>query len=148
MTAKRMAAVMAVLLGAYLFLSASRAVDFIRAGGVIPVLLGIAILVLPLIGLWALFREWQFGGASERLGRQLAARGQLPVDDLPRRPSGRPERAAADERFEAVRTRVEADPQAWEHWFELATAYDAAGDRKRARSAMRRAIALHDADAR
>jgi Flp pilus assembly protein TadD len=43
-----------------------------------------------------------------------------------------------------VRTRVEADPDSWARWFELAVAYDNAGDRKRARSAMRRAIALHD----
>jgi hypothetical protein len=143
MTGKRMAVVMAVLLGAYLFFAASRAVDFIRAGGAVPVLLGVAILILPLIGLWILAREWQFGQATQRLGAELAARGELPVDDLPRRPSGRPERAAADARFAEVRTRVEADPESWQRGVELACAYDAAGDRKRARSAMRRAIALH-----
>lgn len=145
MTGKRMAAVMAVLLGAYLFFSASRALDFIRAGGLVPVVLGVAILAFPLIGIWVLWREWQFGRATELLAHQLAARGELPVDDLPRRPSGRPERAAADAHFAAVRTRVEADPEAWERWFELSTAYDAAGDRKRARKAMRQAIALHAA---
>ncbi len=147
MTGKRMAVVMAVLLGAYLVFSASRALDFIRAGGVLPIALGVAILMLPAIGLWALWREWQFGRATEALAAELAGRGELPVDDLPRRPSGRPERAAADAHFAAVRTKVEADPQAWPRWFELATAYDAAGDRKRARQAMRRAIALHDAHA-
>lgn len=143
MTGKRMAVLMAVLLGAYLFFSASRALDFIRAGGVVPVLLGLAILVFPLIGLWVLWREWQFGRATETLGHELAERGELPVDDLPRRPSGRPERAAADAHFAEVRTKVEADPDSWERWFELSTAYDAAGDRKRARKAMRQAIALH-----
>jgi cytochrome c-type biogenesis protein CcmH/NrfG len=143
-TGKRMAVLMAVLLGAYLFFSASRALDFIRAGGAVPILLGVAILALPVIGLWALAREWQFGQATQRLGHELAERGELPVDDLPRRPSGRPERAAADARFAEVRARVEEDPESWERWFELATAYDAAGDRKRARQAMRRAIGLHD----
>jgi len=147
MTGKRMAILMAVLLGAYLVFTASRALDFIRSGGVVPVLLGLAILLLPAIGLWALWREWQFGRATQRLGQELADRGELPVDDLPRRPSGRPERAAADARFTEVRTRVEADPDAWERWFELATAYDAAGDRKRARQSMRQAIALHDSGA-
>ena len=147
MTGKRMAVVMAVLLGAYLFFSASRAVDFMRAGGLVPMLLGLAILALPVIGLWALWREWQFGQATQRLGQELSARGELPIDDLPRRPSGRPERAAADARFAEVRVRVEADPDAWERWFELSTAYDAAGDRKRARQAMRRAIALYNAAA-
>ncbi|MGB7980622.1 MAG: hypothetical protein WCF36_07490 [Candidatus Nanopelagicales bacterium] len=143
MTGKRMAVLMAVLLGAYLLFSASRALDFIRAGGAVPIALGVAILVLPGIGLWALWREWQFGRATQALAAELGALGELPVDDLPRRPSGRPERAAADAHFEMVRTRVEADPDAWPRWFELATAYDAAGDRKRARASMRRAIALH-----
>ena len=95
------------------------------------------------MGRWS--REWRFGRATQQLGEELAARGALPVDDLPRRPSGRPDRAAADARFAEVRTRVEADPDSWERWFELAVAYDAAGDRKRARAAMRRAIALHGA---
>jgi cytochrome c-type biogenesis protein CcmH/NrfG len=144
MTGKRMAAVMAVLLGAYLLFTASRAIDFIQAGGIIPVMLGVAILAFPVIGLWMLWREWQFGRATEALGHELAARGELPVDDLPRRPSGRPMRAAADAHFAEVRTRAEAEPESWERWFELSTAYDAAGDRKRARSAMRRAIALHE----
>ena len=53
-------------------------------------------------------------------------------------------REAADARFAEVRTRVEADPESWARWFELSVAYDAAGDRRRARSAMRQAIALHE----
>ncbi len=134
---------MAALLGVYLVFAAWRGIDFIRAGGAVPVLLGAAILVLPLIGLWALVREWRFGQATQALGAELADRGELPIDDLPRRPSGRPVREAADARFAEVRARVEADPDAWERWFELAVAYDASGDRRRARSAMRRAIALH-----
>jgi cytochrome c-type biogenesis protein CcmH/NrfG len=144
MTGRRMAVVMAVLLGVYLLFAAARGLDFIQAGGLVPVALGLAILVLPLIGLWVLVREWRFGRATQALGAELADRGELPVDDLPRRPSGRPVREAADARFAEVRTRVEADPGSWERWFELAVAYDASGDRKRARSAMRRAIALHD----
>lgn len=141
---KRMAVVMTGLLAAYLLFAAARGVAFIRAGGAVPIALGVAILVLPLIGLWALAREWRFGRRTQRLGAELASRDALPADDLPRRPSGRPVREAADARFAEVRTRVEADPQAWERWFELAVAYDAAGDRRRARSAMRRAISLHD----
>lgn len=144
MTGKRMAVVMAVLLAAYLAFTASRAVDFIRAGGLVPVLLGLAVLLFPVIGLWALWREWQFGQATERLGGELATRGALPVDDLPRRPSGRPVREEADTRFAQVRERVEAEPDSWERWFELSTAYDASGDRKRARRSMRQAITLHD----
>jgi hypothetical protein len=138
-----MAVVMTVLLGVYLVFAASRGLDFIRAGGVVPVLLGVAVLVLPMIGVWMVVREWRFGRATQALGAELAERGELPVDDLPQRPSGRVVREAADARFVEVRARVEVDPDAWERWFELSVAYDAAGDRKRARSAMRRAIALH-----
>jgi hypothetical protein len=144
-TGKRLAVVMAVLLVVYLAFAGWRGVELIAAGGLVPVLLGLAVLVLPLIGLWALVVEWRFGRATERLGTELAARGELPVDDLPRRPSGRPVREAADAHFAAVRTRVDADPDSWQRWFELSLAYDAAGDRRRARSAMRHAIALHDA---
>ena len=144
MTGRRWAVLMAAVLAVYLMFVAWRGVDFIAAGGVVPRLLGVAVLVLPLIGLWAMVRELRFGRRTQQLGAELAARGELPVDDLPRRPSGRPERAAADAHFAEVRTRVEAEPDSWERWFELATAYDAAGDRKRARSAMRQAIALHD----
>ena len=145
MTGKRLAVLMGGLLAVYLLFAAWRGVELIRTGGLVPVTLGLAVLALPMIGLWALVAEWRFGRATERLGAELAQRGQLPLDDLPRRPSGRPERAAADARFAQVRTRVEQDPEAWERWFELSVAYDAAGDRRRARSAMRHAIQLHDA---
>jgi cytochrome c-type biogenesis protein CcmH/NrfG len=144
MTGKRLAVVMTVLLAVYLAFTAARALDFIRAGGVVPVLLGVALIVLPFLGVWVIWREWRFGRAIQALGAELAAQGGLPADDLPRRASGRPDREAADARFAEVRTRVEADPESWQRWFELAVAYDQAGDRKRARSTMKRAIALHE----
>ncbi len=138
------AAILAGALVFYLVAVGWRGLLLISAGGFGPVLLGLAVLLLPVIGAWALWREWQFGSATQRLGEELAARGELPLDDLPRRPSGRPETGAADARFAQVRTRLEADPDDWPRWFELSVAYDWAGDRKRARSAMRTAIALHD----
>ena len=104
--------------------------------------LGAGVLVLPVIGAWALVHELAFGARTARLARRLEAEGGLPVDDLPRRPSGRVDRAAADEGFEKARIELEADPGDWRRWFRLATAYDAAGDRRRARAAMRQAIAL------
>lgn len=148
MAPKRMATLMAVLLVAYLAFAAWRGVEFIEAGGIVPTLLGLAVLVLPLIGGWALWQEWRFGRATQQLRQELAVRGALPVDDLPRRPSGRPERAAARERFGAVRSRVEAAPQDWAGWYELSVAYDWCGDRRRARWALRRAITLHGQGAR
>jgi hypothetical protein len=148
MTARRLAVLMTVLLSVYLVFTAARALDFLRAGGLIPVLLGLSLLFLPALGVWMIYREWRFGRAIQAMGQELAARDALPVDDLPRRPSGRPERAAADARFAEVRARVEAEPEAWERWYELAVAYDHAGDRKRARGAMRQAIALREGQPR
>jgi cytochrome c-type biogenesis protein CcmH/NrfG len=97
---------------------------------------------------YALWRELSFGLATERLARELAERGALPVDDLPRRPSGRVDRNAADAAFDRFRQEAEAHPDDWGAWFRLGTAYDAAGDRRRARAAVRHAIELHGSAAR
>ena len=78
----------------------------------------------------------------QRLGSILEDEGGLPEDTLPRTPGGRIVREAADAEFAKYRTEVEAAPEEWRAWFRLSCAYDAAGDRRRARSTMRRAIAL------
>jgi hypothetical protein len=141
--ARRAAALAFAVLVLYLVAIGWRGVVLLRVGGVLPVLLGLALLALPLVGLWAVVREWHFGTATERMARELDARGGLPVDDLPRSPGGRVDRAAADAWFERFRREVDAEPQSWAAWFRLALGYDAAGDRRRARAAMRRAEALH-----
>ena len=134
--------VMAVLLVFYLVLAGVRAVLFIQSGEPVGILIGLALLILPLIGFWALAREVAFGIRSERLVRQLDELGGLPAADLPTRPSGRPYRDAADEQFPAAQAQVEAEPENWHAWLRLGLAYDASGDRKRARRAIRTAIAL------
>jgi Flp pilus assembly protein TadD len=68
---------------------------------------------------------------------------ELDTSALPRRPSGRIERDAADALFATVRTEVEGDPDDWRRWYRLARAYDYAGDRRRAREAMKTALELH-----
>lgn len=104
-------------------------------------LLGGAVLVLPLIGIWVVVAEIRFGVASQRLAARLRADGLSPVAPaLPRLPSGRPDRKAADNWFEQQRTVVEQAPEDWRGWFGLAQAYDLAGDRRRAREALRTAI--------
>jgi hypothetical protein len=104
--------------------------------------MGAALVVLPIIGAWALIRELMFGTSMERLAGILESRGELPVDDLPRSPGGRIDRAAADAEFEKYRAEASAAPDEWKSWFNLSCAYDAAGDRKRARENMRKAIGL------
>ena len=49
---------------------------------------------------------------------------------------------AADALFARVRDELEADSDDWRRWYRLARAYDYAGDRSRAREAMRTADAL------
>lgn len=103
--------------------------------------LGIAIFLLPLIGVWAMIATLRAGFAHQRLARLAREQGmELDVSALPRRPSGRIEREAADQLFDAVRTEAEEHPDDWRQWYRLARAYDYAGDRGRARETMRKAV--------
>jgi tetratricopeptide (TPR) repeat protein len=147
MRTKAVIAVLVVILVFYAVLIGAKGVAFIASGDPVAVVLGIGVLVLPLIGLALVWRELVFGRRSAELAAALDAEGGLPVDDLPRRPSGRVDRAAADEAFASRQAEVEARPEAWQAWYRLALAYDDAGDRTRARSAVRRAIELYDARA-
>lgn len=109
---------------------------------------GLGYLLLPLIGVWAITHEIAFGFRAQKMGRILEREGDLPVDDLPRSPAGRIIRTAADEQFSGFKTDVEEAPQDWRNWYRLSCAYDAAGDRKRARRALREASKLYGIDAR
>ncbi len=145
MRARTSALIAFAVLVVYLVAIGWRGVLLIRAGGVVGVLLGLALLALPAVGLWAVLRELGFGRVTETMAGELEVRGLLPVDDLPRSPGGRVDRNAADAWFEGLRREVDERPSSWEAWFRLALGYDAAGDRRRARAAMRRAAELHSA---
>ncbi|MFD7156981.1 hypothetical protein ACFV9C_20450 [Kribbella sp. NPDC059898] len=145
MKAKQTAFLLAVVFVVYAGLIGWRGVLLIGTGEPVAIVLGVAVLVIPLLGAYLVWREIQFGRRTEVLARELEAAGGLPVDDLPRRPSGRIDRAAADAAFGQYRAEAEAAPDDWRVWFRLSTAYDAAGDRRRARETMRKAIGQHDA---
>jgi len=140
------ALVMAALLVFYIIVIGWRAVLFVSSGTAVGVVIGIALLVLPLIGIWALVRELQFGARTERLVKILDERGELPLEQLPIRASGRPVRDAADAEFPTFKAEVDAAPESWQAWFRLGLAYDASGDRRRARRAIRTAISLERAE--
>jgi hypothetical protein len=137
------AAVLVAVLVVYLVLAGYRGVLLLASGDPLPMVLGVGVLLLPVVGAYVVWREVQFGFATQRLARDLDAAGRWPREQLPRTPSGRPDRAAADALFEVRRAEVEDGPGDWQAWFRLALAYDDARDRRRARAAMRRAIALH-----
>jgi len=144
-TPRTIAWILAAAVAVYLVFTAARSWVLIASGDPVPVLLGLSVIVIPVIGAWVLWRELAFGMATQRLGRELGGQGGLPVDDLPRTPSGRIVKEAADERFGVYEQQVQESPDDWRAWYRLAIGYDDARDRKRARAAMRRAIALHDA---
>jgi hypothetical protein len=142
------ALVMAALLALYLVLVVQHAILLLGTGILVGQVEGIALIVLPIVGAWALIVELIFGMRAQRLLRLMTELGALPVDDLPHRPSGRPERAAADAEFPMYQAEVEAAPADWTRWYRLALAYDASRDRRRARWATRRAIRLERASRR
>jgi hypothetical protein len=136
-------ALLCAVLLVYFALVGHRGVLLIAEGGWVTVPLGAAVLTLPVIGVWFLWRSTGFVRAAHRLARELEAEGGLPVDELPRAPSGRVEQAAADAAFARWRAETEASPEDWRCWFRLALAYHDARDTPRARRAMRHAIDLH-----
>nr|WP_210767913.1 hypothetical protein [Cellulomonas humilata] len=133
------------LLALYVWLVATRATALVRTGEPVGVGLGIAFWILPPLVIWLVAREWRLAIDVQRMADELAAADELPVDDLPRSPGGRIDRAAAREAFEPARELAEAEPDDWRSWYHLAFAYDAAGDRRRARESLRTASRLHKA---
>lgn len=135
-------AVMSVALVLYLVISLNWAVALLHTGTGVAIAMGVALLVLPLVAGWALARELWFGFRAERIGRRLEAEGGLPADDVEVRESGRVVRTDAEAVFPLYRDDVQAHPDDWRAWYRLGLAYDAAGDRRRAREAVRKAIRL------
>ncbi|GAA1843128.1 hypothetical protein ACFQZV_11415 [Microbacterium koreense] len=142
MTTRIAVIVMAVLLAVYIVLVGQRAVLLVQSGDPVGVTMGIVLLVLPLLAAWGLGRELWFGVKAQRLGTRLEREGGLPEDEVSVRPSGRVLRDEADEVFPRYRADAEQHPDDWRAWYRLGLAYDAAGDRRRARDAVRTAIRL------
>lgn len=146
MSARIGVVLMAALLALYIVLVGQRAWLLVASGDPIGIAMGIALVVLPVIAAWALGRELWFGVRAQQLGRRLEAEGGLPADEVTVRPSGRVLREDGDAVFPAYRAEAEAHPDDWRAWYRLGLAYDAAGDRRRAREAVRTAIRLETAD--
>lgn len=142
MQAKLGAVVMAALTVMYILLLGQRGFLMLGEPSILAKLLGFFILVFPLFGIAFIFIELRFGLRVEKLAKQVEAEGRWPLRDLPLRPSGRPEKAAADREFERIRDELDQAPEDWHSWFNLGLAYDACGDRRRARASMRKALKI------
>ena len=138
-------AFLCVALVVYFLLLGRIAMAFITSGRVAAICLGLAVLIMPLIGIWVMVSTVRAGFAHQRLARIIADEGmELDVSSLPRMPSGRVQRQAADALFETVRAELKQDPDNWRRWYRVARAYDYAGDRGRAREAMKKAVQLQE----
>lgn len=133
---------MSLVLILYFVAAGARAVALITTGTLLTVTMGVAMLVLPLIGAWALGRELFFGWAATRLVDRLDAMGRVPEEDIEVHASGRPVKEAAQAVFNKYQLDVESHPDSWEAWARLGIMSDAIGDRKEARAALTRAIRL------
>lgn len=136
-------AFLCVALIVYFVLLGRIATELMFSGSTAAIGLGLALMILPLIGVWVMVSTLRAGLTHQRLARLIHDAGmELDVSALPRMPSGRIRRDAADELFRSVRGEVERDPDDWRRWYRLARAYDYAGDRPRARETMSKAVEM------
>ena len=136
------ALVMTVLLLIYVALLTNTGLSLLATNILIAQVMGSLILAFPLIGVWAIVVELRFALAAEKLVARVEAEGTWPDLQIETRPSGRAVRASADAAFAKWSAAAEQNQTDFHAWFNLSLAYDACGDRRRARAAMRRAIDL------
>ncbi|MFF0496300.1 hypothetical protein ACFYU5_07845 [Nocardia aobensis] len=142
-------AFLVIALAFYFLLLGRIAIELLTSGKAAAVAMGVGVLILPILGVWVVATSIRAALAHQHLARRIHDEGlELDVSELPRRPSGRLEKAAADELFEQVKKEWEADPDNWRTNYRAARAYDYAGDRSRARDTMRRAVELERVERR
>jgi len=140
--AKLGAVIMTLLLVGYLVLLGSSAIRMILSGISAGIAMGSLLLVLPAVALWLIIAELRFGLRIERLAKRIEQEGAWPQFAFELRPSGRVVRSSANAVFDTYREAAQAHPEDFHSWFNLGLAYDAAGDRRRARASMRKALSL------
>lgn len=126
----------------YFVLMGQKAVLFIASGEPVGIAMGVALLILPLIGAWALVREIQFGVQAEKLGALLNSEGSMPAAESELTPSGRLAKADAEPLVRRYAAAADAAADDWRARYRLGVVQDAAGRRKDARASIRTAIAL------
>ena len=144
MTTKIWIGAMTALSVLYLGLMLQRGVVLIVDPNWLVKILGLALLLLPMFAFWAIAREIGFGLASEKVARQIPEESFEQLG-LELRPSGKATKESASNAFEVASSLVENQPN-WQNWFLLGVVYEANGDRRRARSAIRTAIELERAE--
>ena len=128
---------MALLALVYVFLLGFKGLVMLPDPNLLVKVMGLAILVLPLFAIWAIWLEIRFGINAEK----LAKKNDLPEISVELRPSGRATRDSAQAEVDRLVAASEVSDD-WRIWFRLGEAFDAKGERKAARVAIRKAIRL------
>lgn len=140
MATKIWVGVMSALTLVWVFSFAGRGLILLQEPDLIAKLLGVGILVLPVFALWSIFSELRFGFRAQKLAERLYRQGYGELN-LEYRASGKATTESAQREFERISALLEQG-ESWQLWFQLGQAYEANGDRKRARAAIRKAISL------
>jgi len=142
MKTKILLAGISILSFGYIGLSILRAAQLQSYDDVTGILWQIGIVLIAGISFGLILREIWFGLQLQKLASIMNKEHLLLPDTLEKLPSGRTDRSDADMRFLQMKQEVEASPDRWQSWFRLGLAYDEAGDRRRARESMRKALQL------
>lgn len=119
MTARRIALVMGFAFAVYAVLVAWRGWDFIASGDPVAIGLGLAVLILPVVAGWVVWREIRFGFRMQELAGRV----------------NRVDERSLEERLAVA----QANPDDWEAWYWAGVGLLEAGDKKQARAALEHA---------
>lgn len=107
---------MSTLLVLYFAFAGFKAVALLATGDPIAILMGVALLVFPVIGAWALVREIMFGFTSTKLVDALAESGDLPEELVDVEVSRAEVREVADAAFPKYREAAEGPGAGWQEF--------------------------------
>jgi hypothetical protein len=140
MATKIWVGVMSALTLVWVFSLAGRGLILLQESNWVAKIMGVAILVLPVFAIWSIASELRFGLWAQRLAERLIAEGHAGLA-LEYRASGKATEESAKREFERISQELNQQ-ESWQLWFQLGQSYEANGDRKRARAAIRKAISL------
>lgn len=132
--AKRIALILTAILSVYLVFAAWRGFDLLLVDDPVVQTLGLAVLLMPIIGGVIVLREIRFGKLSYAMG-QVIDEIYLPRTDL----ETEQKREFLDQAIEKTKANLES----WQSWYSVALAYDLLSERKLAREAMQHSVELY-----
>lgn len=132
--AKRISLILTAILLVYLGFTVLRGLDFLSVDDPAVQALGIAVLILPILGAILIYREIKFGKLSYLMGQTISDN-YLPTNDL----TDEQKRDYLDLAIERAKSQMGN----WQAWYSVALAYDLLKERKLAREAMKYSVELY-----